>query len=204
MLNIKKSKAIPIILAAFVIVLLALFMMSLVIRILYPLAYKDIIFQVSVENKLEPALVAAIIKTESNFRPGAESKVGAKGLMQITTPTGRWIASKLNIQDYREDMLFEPAVNIQFGCWYLRYLHNYYDGNWGLAIAAYNGGHGNVDKWLKDKNISNDGKNLHNIPFRETRHYVNKIKINHTMYKKIYNWGDNKEDIVKRLFQWNY
>lgn len=106
--------------------------------------------------------------------------------MQITPATGEWIAKTIGINDFYEDMLFDPETNIMLGSWYIEHLTDYYKGSFELVFAAYNGGRGNVDKWLKDKNLSSDGMTLDAIPFSETRNYLEKLKKNYSIYKRIY------------------
>ena len=125
----------------------------------------------------------AIIKAESNFIEDAHSGK-ASGLMQLTDETAKWIADKLG-KDTEEVNLNNPRDNIQLGCYYIRYLINYYDGNVDVALAAYNGGMGNVDRWLGDKKYSDDGKTLKNIPFKETREYVKKVNSETLVYEKM-------------------
>lgn len=125
----------------------------------------------------------AIIKAESNFIEDAHSGK-ASGLMQLTDETAKWIADKLG-KDTEEVNLNNPRDNIQLGCYYIRYLINYYDGNVDVALAAYNGGMGNVDRWLGDKKYSDDGKTLKNIPFKETREYVKKVNNETLVYEKM-------------------
>ncbi|ERM92995.1 lytic transglycosylase [Caldanaerobacter subterraneus subsp. yonseiensis KB-1] len=152
----------------------------------YPLKYEEYVNSYSKEFGLDPYLVFAIIKVESNFNPYAISNRNAIGLMQIMPDTGRWIAAKLGMKDFKEEILFNPEVNIKMGVWYLHYLLKNFDGNLKLALAAYNGGCGNVDLWLKDKRFSQDGRQLHSIPFPETDRYVKKVLAVYRMYKFIY------------------
>ncbi len=125
----------------------------------------------------------AIIKTESNFIEDAHSGK-ASGLMQLTDDTAAWIAEKLDT-DIKDVDINNPADNIEFGCYYIRYLIDYYNGNVDVALAAYNGGMGNVDKWLSNKSYSDDGKTLKKIPFKETREYVKKVNSEKEVYEKM-------------------
>lgn len=158
------------------------------LKLLYPLEHKEVIIKYGQLHKIDPPLIAALIKTESNFRPHAESKKGAKGLMQITTPTGEWIAQTMGMKSFDESMLFDPETNIKLGSWYVEHLADYYNGSFDLVFAAYNGGRGNVDKWLKDKSYSLDGRSLNAIPFSETENFVKKLRKNYSVYKQIYTW----------------
>lgn len=131
-------------------------------------------------------LVYAVIKAESDFDESAESKKGAVGLMQITEDTGRWAAEKMGKEEFSKELLYDPVINIQIGCFYLSYLSDLYDGNIENVLAAYNAGPANVDKWLKDKSYSKDGKELLKIPFRETNNYVKTVNRNVIIYDFLY------------------
>lgn len=152
----------------------------------YPMKYKETIDAMSDEYMLDPALVCAVIYTESGFDSGAVSVDGARGLMQIMPDTGAWIASKLGDVTYGADRLFEPELNIRYGCWFLNYLFTRFAGDGHKALAAYNAGQGSVDKWLKRPECSSDGVTLMHIPSRETRHYVKKVRAAHDIYLEIY------------------
>ena len=146
----------------------------------FPYNYNLFVEKYSKEYDVDKALLFAVIKAESNFNKNAESSKGAKGLMQIMDDTAEWCANKAGIDEYD---LFDPEDNIKIGAFYLSYLLEKC-GNEKNAVAAYNAGHGNVDKWLSDENFSKVGEILHDIPFAETRKYVNKVML----YKKFYNW----------------
>ena len=107
------------------------------------------------------------------------------GLMQIMPETGEWIAGKIGIEDFNAEMLEDPEVNIEMGVWYLDYLAERFDGETDTVIAAYNAGHGNVEKWLNDGQYSADGRTLAEIPFEETRNYVKKVNRAYEIYSKI-------------------
>lgn len=153
---------------------------------IYSLKYQNYVVYYAKEYGVDPYLVFAVIKVESNFKSNAISSKNAIGLMQILPETGEWIAKKIGIKNYSNNMLFEPKYNIQMGTWYLSYLLKNFNGNMQLAIAAYNGGSGNVDAWLKDKKFSKDGKQLHAVPFPETNRYIKKVLAVYQMYKFIY------------------
>lgn len=179
--------------------ILLLFMgINIGLKLVYPLHYTEYIIKYSNEYEIDPHLVAAIINVESNYDVNAKSQKEARGLMQISPNTGKWASGKLNIEDFSLESLYIPQINIQIGCWYINVLNEEFNGNLKLVLAAYNGGSGNVNKWLKDKQYSIDGENLHNIPFKETDEYVKKVLKNYSMYKKIYKntfqQGQNKLD----------
>ena len=151
----------------------------------YPLEYEEIILKNAAEYGVDPNLICGVIATESRFDADAKSEKGAMGLMQIMPETGEWIAGKIGIGDFSEEMLKDPGVNIEMGVWYLQYLAQKFDREPDTVIAAYNAGHGNVEKWLQDKQYSADGRTLSEIPFEETRNYVKKVNMAYEIYSKI-------------------
>lgn len=157
--------------------------------IIYPIKYEKQIVKYSQKYNLSPCLVAAVIKVESNFNENAISPRDAKGLMQIVPGTATWIAENMKLSNFNIETLHDTEVNIAMGCWYLDNLNTEFNGDTDLVLAAYNGGRGNVQKWLKDKKYSIDGKSLNLIPFEETDKYVKKVNTNYNIFKKLY--GDN-------------
>ncbi len=157
------------------------------LQVFYPIRYQEYVEEYAKEFGLDEALVYAVIHTESRFDTYAESSAGAKGLMQLTDETGRDCAKKLRMTNFTSDQLFDPEVNIYLGCYYLKKLIKDYDGITQTAIAAYNGGPGNVNSWLKDPAYSPGDGTLSEIPFRETRNYVKKVTDGYWNYQTIYN-----------------
>lgn len=149
-----------------------------------PVQYASLIHKYADERGLDPNLVVAIIKVESDFDPNAVSPMDARGLMQILPETAQWIAEELE-EDYVEDDLFDPEMNISYGTYYLKYLIDHFK-NQDIAIAAYNGGMGNVGTWLDDETITHEGEGLEDIPIDETREYVVKVNTNMEMYQRLY------------------
>lgn len=150
----------------------------------YRLVYAQEIRTAAAEFGLDPYLVAAVIHTESRGDPQALSPKGAVGLMQIMPETGAWIAEKLALEAYSEESLVIARENIRLGCWYLAYLlERYADDE--CALAAYNAGPGNVDKWLADERYGKDGK-LTDIPFEETANYVVRVQSAYEKYTELY------------------
>ena len=152
----------------------------------YPMLYRDIILLYSSEYELDPYLVFAVIWVESKFDSRATSRRGARGLMQIVPTTGSWVAEKMGLKGYNDDSLYDPDINIRIGCWYINYLKELYFGDMNLALAAYNGGSGNVRKWLNDPRYSRDGKTLEDIPFKEIKNFVNRVWHAYNRYKRLY------------------
>lgn len=151
----------------------------------YITEYEDLIRKYAGENEIPPAYVAAVIMAESSYRPEVVSSVGAQGLMQILPETAGWIAGKFD-EEYVEGSLFDPETNIRYGCWYLGFLMDRYDGNMRCASSAYHAGQGTVDKWLANPEYSTDGKTLSRIPSEVTGPYVDRILKYYEGYEKIY------------------
>lgn len=152
------------------------------VRFFFPLDYIDIINKYAAVYEIEPSLVCAVINAESKFDINAVSEKGASGLMQVMRPTADWAAESADIENYSYDNIFDAELNINIGCWYLRWLMDRFDNNMTLVIAAYNAGGGNVNKWLYDTRYSHDGKELHTIPFNETDQYVKRVNFNKKVY----------------------
>ncbi|MCB2292509.1 lytic transglycosylase domain-containing protein [Clostridium algoriphilum] len=165
-----------------------------IFKIFYPLKYDDQIIKYSQRYDVDPCLVAAVIRAESNFDGNAVSHRGAYGLMQIMPDTAQWIATNMKLKKFNVDKLYDNEINIAMGCWYIHNLNNEFNGNIDLVLAAYNGGRGNVQKWLKNPAYSSDGKTLINIPFGETDKYVKKVKTNYNIYFKLYGEGLKSSD----------
>ena len=174
-----------IIISLIIIVSLALASVYGVKQYIFPYKYSDLVNEYSEKYEVDPLLVLSVIKAESNFNKNAISNKGAKGLMQIMDSTGEWISETLGIEDFSSEKLLNPEVNVEFGCWYLNNLISEFD-DLSLALAAYNGGSGNVTKWLKNPEYSIDGKSLTYIPFKETKKYVDKVTLNYNIYKFFY------------------
>ncbi len=163
----------------------AFFALRGVLKTLYPLRYeKDVEIGCQTQG-LEKSFVLAVIKCESGFDPHAVSNVGARGLMQLMPETFDWLQSKTG-DSYTEDDLFEPAVNVRYGCYLLRILLTEFSGEQDTAVAAYHAGIGNVSKWLQDEDKSADGRTLRRIPFGSTAAYVKKVKKVQRIYAALY------------------
>ena len=155
-------------------------------EITLPLRHEDIIRQQARDKDLDPALIAAVIYAESRFRDGQTSAAGAQGLMQITPATAHDIARKSGGTEFVVGDLATPQVNISYGAWYLRYLLGRYAGNETLALAAYNGGEGNVDRWIGEAQQRERDLTIGEIPFPETRHYVHNVEERKGEYRDRY------------------
>lgn len=155
-------------------------------RIWYPLDHADLINRSASQNHLDPALVAAVIFEESGFEDGSRSTAGAVGLMQLMPATATWIAAKTDGAGFVIADLKNPDINIAYGCWYLGYLMERY-GNAEVALAAYNGGTENVDRWLADaKKENRPFSSVTDIPWQETREYVARVDHTREVYVDAY------------------
>ena len=170
--------------AAVVIILLGLVYRPIMNR-LYPIQNKKTVEYYSQEYGLDQMLVYSVIKIESKFNPYATSSKGAKGLMQITPSTGEYLSKLLGDKDFSENMLYEKETNIRYGCFYLSKLISDFKGDLVLALAAYNGGEGNVRRWL-EKHDEGEEFRVDDIPFSETKSYVKKVSKNYSIYKFLY------------------
>jgi len=151
-----------------------------------PLRHEDIIRQQAADKDLDAALIAGVIYTESRFRDQT-SQAGAKGLMQILPSTADYIARKSGGTAFEQGDLASPQINIAYGSFYLRYLMDRYDENDVLALAAYNGGEGQVDRWIARARERGDKFRVAtHIPFPETRDYVGRVMRAREGYRREY------------------
>src|SRR4051794_18802775 len=150
-----------------------------------PLRHEDIIRQQARDKHLDPALLAGVIYTESHFIDRT-SPAGAKGLMQLMPGTAKFIAQRSGGSAFELRDLSTPQVNIAYGAWYIRYLIRRYGGNDILAIAAYNGGEANVDRWLIRAARGGRALDARQIPFPETRAYVERVQSARARYRRDY------------------
>ncbi|PZD95843.1 lytic transglycosylase domain-containing protein [Paenibacillus sambharensis] len=156
-------------------------------RMLYPIYYKSDITASAENYGVDPYLVAAIIRAESNYKTGKESKKGALGIMQIMPDTAKWIVEKAEFTEVSMEELRDRAdVGIELGTWYLHSLHEQFENNPIAVVAAYNAGPGNVRSWLRDGIWDGTRESSSQIPFGETRHYVQKVIYYYNKYKELY------------------
>jgi soluble lytic murein transglycosylase len=144
-----------------------------------PLHHEDIIRQQAQEKGVDAALIAAVIYAESKFND-AESSAGARGLMQITPAAAKFIEKQSGGTTFKLNDLSDPEINIRYGTFLLKELLERYDGDTAAALAAYNAGPGNADKW------GGSGLNVADIPFPETRAYVEEVLEKQREYRDEY------------------
>ena len=160
-------------------VILASVLLKPSLKCFYPIKYTDEINEFSEKYKIKKELTAAIISAESKFQKEALSRKNAKGLMQLKEETAKWCMEKYKIKGDVKN-IYLPALNIKIGCAYMRYLLEKFE-NENLAIAAYNAGEGNVQKWIKAQ-----GEENLTIPFKETKKYVETVKKREKIYRFLY------------------
>ena len=157
---------------------------KLMIKKLYKKDYSEYVSKYAEEYDIDENLIYALIKAESNFNEKAVSHQNAKGLMQLMQSTAQDLANRSQIK-LTKDNILEPEININLGTQYIALLLNKYD-SIEVALAAYNAGSGNVDRWIKNGTIKSDGSDIENVPYKETNTYVRKIMRNYKMYNELY------------------
>ena len=150
-----------------------------------PLTNAEVIRKQAAEKRLDPALIAAVIYAESKFSP-QKSSAGAEGLMQILPETAYFIAHRSGGTQFTASDLATPSINVAYGSYYLRYLLDHYDGNEMLAVAAYNAGLANVDRWVAKARAEGGHLTVAEIPFPETQAYVERVLSAQQDYRSAY------------------
>jgi soluble lytic murein transglycosylase len=150
-----------------------------------PLSDASIIRRQAAEKHLDPALIAAVIYAESKFEP-RPSTAGAEGLMQILPGTAYYLAHLSGGRRFTAADLATPEINVAYGSYYLRYLLDHYGGDEMLAVAAYNGGLANVDRWVARAHAAGGSLTVAAIPFPETREYVQRVLGAQQQYRSTY------------------
>jgi len=155
-----------------------------VMRSLYPLRYDEFVETYTEQYGLEKSFVLAVIKCESGFDPGAVSHVGARGLMQLMPETFQWLQSKTK-ETFDDEALFEPETSVRYGCLLLSLLLRQFPEPH-TAVCAYHAGIGNVERWLRDPQYSDDGRTLKQVPFPTTAQYAEKVLRTQKIYQFLY------------------
>ena len=157
----------------------------------HTVAYREDIEKYATENDIHPAFVAAIILRESSYDPSATSSVGARGLMQIMENTFEFVRKKLGDESTTFADMYDPTVNIRYGCWYLGYLSRMFNGDPVKIACAYHAGPNNVKLWIM--NYTSDGQTLtlDEIPMEDTRYYAGKVINAYDIYYQYYYTDEN-------------
>src|SRR5436190_5951134 len=144
-------------------------------RLAFPLPYRADLERFSKQNKLDPFLMAALIRQESEFDARVTSRANARGLTQIEPATGRELSRKLKISQYTTARLFQPALNLQFGTYYLRLVTDQLGGHTEAALAAYNAGMSRAKSWLTWGDFKEPAEFVETVPFTQTRGYIQAV-----------------------------
>ncbi len=155
-------------------------------RLAFPLPYRESLEENCRALSLDPYLVAALIRQESEFNPKAVSRANARGLTQVMPSTGRELGRKLKISGYRTSMLFQPSTNLRIGTFYLKVLLDQLQGKWEETLASYNAGKSRVVGWVGATNYNEPAEFIESIPFNETRVYVQSVLRNAEVYRRLY------------------
>ncbi len=155
-------------------------------QMLFPLPYKEEVFQYAKANGLDPYAVAALIRQESEFNPQALSRARAYGLMQLIFSTGKLMGKREGVAVATPKALFNASLNIRLGTKYLKGQLDNWGGEWEKTLAAYNAGPGRVKEWTSWATYREPAEFVESIPFTETREYVQAVLRNADMYRQIY------------------
>ncbi len=155
-------------------------------RLAFPLPYRHSLEEYSRQQSLDPFLVAALIRQESEFNTNAVSRSNARGLTQVLPSTARQLSRKLGIPRYSTAMLFRPDMNLKIGTYYLKALSDQLQGKWEETLASYNAGKSRVNSWTSSANYHEPAEFVESIPFSETRIYVQSVLRNAEVYRRIY------------------
>ena len=178
-----KARAIKTLFLITFLVIIVIVIRKIIFNNTYKMEYKEYVTESASSYGVEEALIYSIIKNESGFNEKATSVSNAQGLMQIMYSTAQEVSKKNNIE-LNEEKILNPEINIKIGTIYISNLISKYK-NLELALAAYNAGSGNVDKWITQGIINDDASNIENIPYKETNLYVRKVIRDYKIYKKI-------------------
>ena len=186
----KRMTKIAIIIILVVLVLILLFgvfkVQNVVLKQIYPTKYSEYVYLYAKEYEVDPLLVFAIIKAESNFDKDVVSSSQAIGLMQLMEATAEELARKLDIPFTDKSLLYNPELNIRLGTKYFSDLLKEYKQNTLMALTAYNAGKGNLKRWIDQGTLKEDGSDIENIPYKETNNYVRKIVRDYKIYQELY------------------
>ncbi len=157
------------------------------LRVVFPFPYREILADEAERAKVDPWLLAGLVRQESSFDRQARSWVGATGLSQIMPATGKWLAPGAGVRSFTTELLAVPEINLRMGARYLRDQMRRYHGARDLALAAYNAGPGRADRWKSDLGYGHDVDAFREkIPFAETREYVKVVIRNAEVYRRLY------------------
>jgi soluble lytic murein transglycosylase len=163
-------------------------------KLAFPIPYRADLERYAKQNGLDPFLLAALIRQESEFNPKAVSKANARGLTQIMPATGRELSRRLQVKAYSTARLFQPSVSLQLGSYYLKSVAASLGGRWEAALAAYNAGLSRANAWLTWGDFQEPAEFVETVPFSQTRNYVQVVLRNADVYRRLYAQGALKAD----------
>jgi soluble lytic murein transglycosylase len=155
-------------------------------RLAFPLPFRSDLERFSKQNGLDPFLMAALIRQESEFDAKVISRANARGLTQILPSTGKELSRKLKVAPYTTAALFQPKTNLQMGTFYLKSMIDYLGGNVEAALAAYNAGLSRANAWLSWGDFKEPAEFIETVPFTETRGYIQTVLRNADVYRRLY------------------
>ncbi len=153
-------------------------------QVIYPFPFSELIVSWAQTRQLNPLLVTGLVRQESRFQPQIESVVGAVGLMQVMPETAAWIGERTGKESYS---LKKPEDNVEFGTWFLDFTHEQFGDNSLFAVASYNAGPAIVDEWVKEGDFTNADEFVENIPYPETKGYIDSVFGGYWNYLRLYN-----------------
>lgn len=159
------------------------------LKIIFPLAYSELILPAARQHSIDPYFVVALIRQESAFNPRATSAAGAMGLMQVMPATARSLAPRLGIRRFNSSMLHDPAINVRIGARHLADVIDSWKGRTDYVLAAYNAGSTRVLRWQRFTEARDPELFMERIPFEETRDYVRVVQLNARIYEALYGSG---------------
>jgi soluble lytic murein transglycosylase len=155
-------------------------------KLAFPIPYRADLERYSKQNGLDPFLMAALIRQESEFNPTVVSRSNARGLTQIMPSTGRELSRRLKVTQYSTAKLFQPGLNLQLGTFYLKSIADSVGGRWEAALAAYNAGLSRARAWSSWGEFREPAEFIETVPFTETRDYIQTVLRNADMYRRLY------------------
>ncbi|MFN0172428.1 MAG: transglycosylase SLT domain-containing protein [Bryobacteraceae bacterium] len=155
-------------------------------KFLFPLPYREELWQNAEKNALDPYLVAGLIRQESEFDPHARSRSNALGLTQVLPSTGRGMARRAGLKGFSSSMLYQPSISLRLGTLILRSMLDSCGGKVEQTLASYNAGPSRAATWTTWGDFEEPAEFVETIPFNETRDYVQAVLRNAGMYRKLY------------------
>jgi soluble lytic murein transglycosylase len=155
-------------------------------KLAFPMRYRADLERFAKQNEMDPFLMAALIRQESEFNPKAVSPANARGLTQILPSTGRELSHRLKVTPYTTARLFQPVVNLQLGTYYLKSMTATLGGHSEAALAAYNAGLSRAHAWLSWADFREPAEFIETVPFTETRNYIQTVLRNADVYRRLY------------------